>query len=51
MQVTFFFSIQGDIYESFHLAGARKLTEKNLKPVMKQFSSHYKCPAREQWTS
>ena len=28
--------------EPFHLAGARKLTEKNVKPVMKWLSSHYK---------
>lgn len=31
-----FFSMQGNIYAlNLHLAGARKLTEKNVKPVMK----------------
>ena len=28
--------------EPFHVAGARKLTEENVKPVMKWLSSHYK---------
>ena len=38
-----FFSMPGNIYAlNLHLAGARKLTEKNVKPVMKWLSSHYK---------